>query len=61
MIEYTGKLTKVNGELRKEIAERKLTEKKLRESDEKYRKLMETANDAIFGSKTFLFYNFSTR
>ncbi len=48
MVEYKGKLTKVNGELRKEISELKLTEKKLRESDGKYRKLMETANDAIF-------------
>ncbi len=52
MVEYKGKLTKVNGELRKEISERKLTEKKLRESDEKYRKLMETGNDAIFVADT---------
>ncbi len=48
MVEYKGKRTKVNGELRKEISELKLTEKKLRESDGKYRKLMEAANDAIF-------------
>ncbi len=48
MVEYKGKRTKVNWELRKEISELKLTEKKLRESDGKYRKLMEAANDAIF-------------
>ncbi len=37
-----------NKKLRQEITERKLMEKKLQESEEKYRKLIETANDAIF-------------
>ncbi len=37
-----------NKKLRDEITERKLLEKKMRESEEKYRKLIETANDAIF-------------
>ena len=34
--------------LRKEISERKLVEQALRESEEKYRILIENANDAIF-------------
>ncbi|MEE9605324.1 MAG: PAS domain S-box protein, partial [Candidatus Scalindua sp.] len=37
-----------NKKLREEITERKLLEKRIRESEEKYRKLIETANDAIF-------------
>ena len=46
--ERTNELIKVNSELQAEIAERKRVENALRESEEKYRKLIEAANDAIF-------------
>jgi len=44
----TVELSIVNQKLKKEIDERKRTEKELRESEERYQKLLETANDAIF-------------
>ncbi|MCR4288756.1 MAG: PAS domain S-box protein [Candidatus Scalindua sp.] len=45
--ERTKELEKVNGELIRENEERRLVEKSLRESEEKFRKISDTANDAI--------------
>ena len=44
----TVELSKANQKLKEEINERTHTEKELRESEERYQKLLETANDAIF-------------
>jgi len=41
-------LRSTNKKLREEIARRKKSEKQQRESEERYRQLIETANDAIF-------------
>ncbi len=46
--ERTTELAKMNEDLLAEIAERKHAEEALRESEEKYRRLIETASDAIF-------------
>ncbi len=46
--ERTGELTRTNRELQQEIAERRQVANALRESEEKYRLLVETANEAIF-------------
>ncbi len=46
--ERTADLSKTNKELLIEINERRQAEKAMRESEERYRKLIETANDAIF-------------
>lgn len=46
--ERTAELLEANVQLKQEIEERKHAQDALRESEEKYRKLMETANDAIF-------------
>jgi len=46
--ERTKELINTNSELQMEITERKRTESALKESEKKYRKLIETANDAIF-------------
>ncbi|MGM0452161.1 MAG: ATP-binding protein [Thermodesulfobacteriota bacterium] len=45
--ERTAELERTNTELRKEIEERKKTESALKASEEKYRLLVENANDAI--------------
>jgi two-component system cell cycle sensor histidine kinase/response regulator CckA len=45
--ERTKELSKANDQLKQEIEERKQTEKALRESEEKYRSLVELANDGI--------------
>jgi two-component system cell cycle sensor histidine kinase/response regulator CckA len=45
--ERTKELSKANDQLKREIEERKQTEKALRESEEKYRSLVELANDGI--------------
>lgn len=42
-----SELAKVNKQLQKEIGERKTIEKKLKESETKYRKLFEKSNDAL--------------
>jgi PAS domain S-box-containing protein len=44
----TANLQLANEQLKQEITQRKETEKELRESEERYQKLIETANDAIF-------------
>jgi PAS domain S-box-containing protein len=46
--ERTLELTRTNAELQQEIAERRQVANALRESEEKYRLLVETANEAIF-------------
>jgi two-component system cell cycle sensor histidine kinase/response regulator CckA len=46
--ERTAELTRANAELQQEIAERRQVAHALRESEEKYRLLVETANEAIF-------------
>jgi two-component system, cell cycle sensor histidine kinase and response regulator CckA len=46
--ERTEELTRTNRELQQEIAERRQVTNALRESEEKYRLLVETANEAIF-------------
>lgn len=46
--ERTAELTRTNRELQQEIAERRQMAGALRESEEKYRLLVETANEAIF-------------
>ncbi|MBL7960837.1 PAS domain S-box protein [bacterium] len=46
--ERTAELTKTNTKLKKEIIKRQERETALRQSEEAYRKLIETANDAIF-------------
>lgn len=46
--ERTAELTKTNSKLKKEIIKRQERETALRQSEETYRKLIETANDAIF-------------
>lgn len=46
--ERTAELTKTNTKLKKEIIKRQEREAALRQSEETYRKLIETANDAIF-------------
>ena len=47
MIERTAELTAANKQLRSEIEERRRTETALRQSEEKYRTLVETSPDAI--------------
>jgi PAS domain S-box-containing protein len=44
----TTELVKINKSLQTEIADRKLVEEALRESEEKFRQVVENANDAIF-------------
>jgi PAS domain S-box-containing protein len=44
----TANLQLSNEQLKQEITQRKETEKQLRESEERYQRLIETANDAIF-------------
>ena len=44
----TDELTRANAKLRKEIISRQERERALKQSEETYRKLIETANDAIF-------------
>ena len=46
--ERTAELTRTNRELQQEIGERRQVANALRESEEKYRLLVETANEAIF-------------
>jgi PAS domain S-box-containing protein len=46
--ERTAELTSTNKELQQEIRERRQVARALRESEEKYRLLVETANEAIF-------------
>ena len=46
--ERTADLTRANWQLHKEIDERRRVEAALRQSEEKYRLLVENANDAIF-------------
>ncbi|MBL7995579.1 PAS domain S-box protein [bacterium] len=46
--ERTNELSKTNAKLKKEIIKRQERETALRQSEETYRKLIETANDAIF-------------
>jgi PAS domain S-box-containing protein len=48
----TVELRSTNKQLREEIARRKKSEEELRESEERYRQLIETANDAIFIADT---------
>lgn len=50
--ERTKELIKTNSNLQAEIADRKQVENALRESEEKYKKLIEVANDAIFIADT---------
>ncbi|KHE94129.1 MAG: PAS domain S-box protein [Candidatus Scalindua rubra] len=47
IVERTAELEMVNGELIRENEERRLVERTLRESEEKFRKISDTANDAI--------------
>ena len=44
----TAELTKANKQLRREIDDRKRAEEALRESEEKYRGVVDNANDAVF-------------
>ncbi len=53
--ERSSALSKVNNELLVEVAERRRTENVLRESENRYRTLFESANDAIFIMKDDLF------
>jgi PAS domain S-box-containing protein len=46
--ERTSELVEINKSLQTEIAERKLVEEALRDSEEKFRQVVENANDAIF-------------
>ena len=46
--ERTAELLKINVELRREVEERRQAEEEVREKDNKYRTLFETANDGIF-------------
>jgi PAS domain S-box-containing protein len=50
--ERTAKLKTANEQLQQEINVRKQAEKELRKSEEKYHKLIDTANDAIFIAET---------
>ena len=48
--ERTDELVRSNQRLRQEIAERKRVEEALRQSQERYRQLVEDANDIIYGA-----------
>lgn len=59
--ERTAELTGVNEQLTKEIAVRKHAESTLRENEEKYHTLFDTANDAIFVMQGDKFIDCNTR